>query len=42
MSNAEAYRRAVDKPEMKPEVAASMADKWGMCNAKIRGAAKRS
>ena len=28
MSNAEAYRRAVDKPEMKPEVAASMADKW--------------
>ena len=28
MSNAEAYRRAVDKPELKPEVAASMADKW--------------
>jgi hypothetical protein len=28
MSNAEAYRRAVDKPEMKPDVAASMADKW--------------
>ena len=28
MSNAEAYRRAVDKPGMKPEVAASMADKW--------------
>ena len=28
ISNAKAYRRAVDKPEMKPELAASMADKW--------------
>ena len=28
MSNAEAYGSAVDKPEMKPEVAASMVDKW--------------
>src|SRR5262245_51705297 len=28
MSNAEAYRRAVDKPEMTTEVASVMADKW--------------
>jgi hypothetical protein len=28
MSNAEAYRRAVNKLETKPQVAASMADKW--------------
>jgi hypothetical protein len=32
MSNAEAYRRGVDKPGMKPEVAASMAASWRIGN----------